>query len=145
MEGNDLLPGLFDVHTHISTLDQAQRALESGVTTVRSASVSAFQDVALRELVRQRKLLGPDVVAAGVYVTPNLEESLLAEHGPAKASAFRAPATAHRQCGRTAPKTGIGRLSLFLKGHAETLADVSIYCKSSCSTRFTSQGPIPVT
>ena len=79
LEGNYLLPGLFDVHTHISTLDQAQRALESGVTTVRSASVTAYQDVALRELVRSKKLSGPDVVAAGVYVTPNLDETLLAE------------------------------------------------------------------
>ena len=79
MEGNYLLPGLFDVHTHLSALDQAERALASGVTTVRSASVTAYQDVALRELVRQKKLIGPDVVAAGVYVTPNLEESLLAD------------------------------------------------------------------
>lgn len=79
MQGNYLLPGLFDVHTHISALDQAQRALHSGVTTVRSASVSAFQDVALRELVRSGRLAGPDVVAAGIYVTPNLDETLLAD------------------------------------------------------------------
>jgi imidazolonepropionase-like amidohydrolase len=79
LEGNYLLPGLFDVHTHISTLDQAERALASGVTTVRSASVTAYQDVALRELVRNGKIAGPDVVAAGVYVTPGLDESILAD------------------------------------------------------------------
>lgn len=78
-EGNYLMPGLFDVHTHLDTLDRAKRALESGVTTVRSASVSAFQDVALRELVRAGELAGPDVVAAGVYVTPDLGDSVLAD------------------------------------------------------------------
>ena len=79
LEQNYLLPGLFDVHTHISGVDQARRALDSGVTTVRSASVDAYQDVALRELVRAGRLPGPDVVAAGVYVTPDLEKSLLAD------------------------------------------------------------------
>ena len=79
LEDNYLLPGLFDVHTHISTLDQARRALESGVTTVRSASVTAFQDLALRELVKTGKIPGPDVVAAGVYITPDLGETILAD------------------------------------------------------------------
>lgn len=79
LEHNYLLPGLFDVHTHMSGVDQARRALDSGVTTVRSASVDAYQDVALRELVRAGRLPGPDVVAAGVYVTPDLEQSLLAD------------------------------------------------------------------
>jgi imidazolonepropionase-like amidohydrolase len=79
LEGNYLLPGMFDVHTHISALDQARRALESGVTTVRSASVSAFQDISLRELARSGEIPGPDVVAAGVYVTPNLGETVLAD------------------------------------------------------------------
>ncbi|MCH8072537.1 MAG: amidohydrolase family protein, partial [Proteobacteria bacterium] len=78
-EGNFLMPGMFDVHTHINSLAQARRALESGVTTVRTASVPAFQDVALRELVRAGRTPGPDVVAAGVFVTPNLGESVLAD------------------------------------------------------------------
>ena len=79
LEGYYLMPGLFDVHTHISTLDQAKRALDSGVTTVRNASVTAYQDVALRELVNAGRLAGPDVVASGLYVTPNLGESVLAD------------------------------------------------------------------
>lgn len=77
--GNFLMPGLFDVHTHLDTLDAAERALASGVTTVRSASVDAFQDVAFRELVRAGKVAGPDMLAAGVYVTPNLGDSILAD------------------------------------------------------------------
>jgi imidazolonepropionase-like amidohydrolase len=78
-EGNYLMPGMFDVHTHIHSLAQARRALESGVTTVRTAGVPAFQDVSLRELVKAGKIPGPDVVAAGVFVTTNLGDSLLAD------------------------------------------------------------------
>ncbi len=77
--GNYLMPGLFDVHTHLDNLTTAQRALESGVTTVRSASVSAFQDVTLRELAKAGKIPGPDVLACGVYVTPNLDQTVLAD------------------------------------------------------------------
>jgi len=77
--GNYLLPGLFDVHTHLESLEQARRALESGVTTVRTAGVPAYQDVALAALSKAGKIAGPDVVAAGVYVTPNLEETILAD------------------------------------------------------------------
>jgi imidazolonepropionase-like amidohydrolase len=42
-----------------------------GVTTVRGASVGAFEDVAIREFVRAGYLAGPDMLAAGLYVTPN--------------------------------------------------------------------------
>jgi imidazolonepropionase-like amidohydrolase len=78
-EGNFLMPGMFDVHTHINSLAQARRALESGVTTIRTASVPAFQDVSLRELAQAGKIPGPDVAAAGVFVTPNLGETVLAD------------------------------------------------------------------
>lgn len=79
LEQNYLMPGLIDAHTHIQALDQAKRALLSGVTTVRTASVPSYQDIALRELVRSGKSAGPDVVAAGVYVTPTLGETVLAD------------------------------------------------------------------
>ncbi len=78
-QGYFLMPGLVDVHTHLDNMPALQRALDSGVTTVRSASVPAFQDIGLRELVRSGALPGPDVVAAGVYVTPRLEDSILAD------------------------------------------------------------------
>jgi imidazolonepropionase-like amidohydrolase len=78
-EGNYLMPGMFDVHTHIDSVKRARQAIESGVTTVRSSSVTAFQDVALRELVRNGKIIGPEFVAAGIYITPDLGESILAD------------------------------------------------------------------
>jgi len=70
---------LIDAHTHIATLANAKRALFSGVTTVRSASVPAFQDVAMREQARAGQILAPDVLAAGVFVTPTLGETVLAD------------------------------------------------------------------
>jgi len=78
-EGNYLMPGMFDVHTHIDSVARAKQAVESGVTTVRSASVTSFQDVALRELVRSGQLAGPEFLAAGIYVTPDLGETVLAD------------------------------------------------------------------
>jgi len=77
--GNYLIPGLFDVHTHLDNPAAMRRALVSGVTTLRSAGVPAFQDVGLREMVRAGALPGPDVIAAGVYVTPDLEDSIMAD------------------------------------------------------------------
>jgi imidazolonepropionase-like amidohydrolase len=78
-EQNYLMPGLIDVHTHLNSLEQAKRALESGVTTVRTAGVAAYQDVSLRELAKAGKIPGPDVVAAGVFVTSNLADAVLAD------------------------------------------------------------------
>ena len=79
LNGMYLLPGFIDAHTHISSLDAAKRALQSGVTTARSASTSSFQDVSIREMVKARKLVGPDMIAAGIFVTPNLGETILAD------------------------------------------------------------------
>lgn len=77
--GRYVAPGMIDAHTHIASLAAARRALESGVTTVRSASTPNYQDVSIRELVKQRVIPGPDMVAAGVFVTPELGETMLAD------------------------------------------------------------------
>ena len=79
VEGNYLMPGMIDVHTHMNTIDRAQRALDSGVTTVRVAGSSAYQDIALRELVSSGRLAGPEVLASGLFVVPDLGESVLAD------------------------------------------------------------------
>lgn len=78
-EGKYMLPGLMDVHTHLDNLAAARRALETGVTTVRSASVPGFQDVALANLVKNGQIPGPDMIPCGIYVTPNLGETVLAD------------------------------------------------------------------
>lgn len=78
-QGNYAIPGMMDVHTHIDNLESAKRALLSGVTTFRTAGVSAFQDVSLRELAKSGFVAGPDVVPAGVFVTPSPGETILAD------------------------------------------------------------------
>ncbi|MEQ9425900.1 MAG: amidohydrolase family protein [Cyclobacteriaceae bacterium] len=79
LEGRYVLPGLIDAHTHISSVDEATRAMQSGVTSARSASVPAYQDVVLREMVKKGQLAGPEILAAGVFVTPKLGETVLAD------------------------------------------------------------------
>lgn len=79
LRGKYLVPGLMDAHTHLDNLAAARRALETGVTTVRSASVGSFRDVALREMSRAGYIAGPDMLAAGLFVTPNLEDAILAD------------------------------------------------------------------
>ena len=72
--GRTLVPGLIGAHTHIANLAAARRALESGVTTVRSSGVSFFADVSLRELARSGAIAGPDFLASGYHVRERLAE-----------------------------------------------------------------------
>ena len=74
-----IVPGLIDAHSHLNTLDAARRALESGVTTVRTAGVGGFADVAIRDAVRAGRLAGPDILATGVYVTPDIGDGALSD------------------------------------------------------------------
>lgn len=74
-----VLPGIIDAHAHVSTLENARRALIYGTTTIRSASVGSYADVALQRLVQEGKIAGPEVIPAGVFVQPDLGESILAD------------------------------------------------------------------
>lgn len=72
LKGRYVVPGLIDAHVHIATLSQLRAALESGVTTVRSAGVSSFADVGIRALVKQGFVAGPDMLATGYHVRPGV-------------------------------------------------------------------------
>lgn len=78
VSGKFVLPGFIDAHTHATQLSQVRRALESGVTTLRSASVGSYRDVAIGRMVAAGHLAGPDYLGAGVFVTPNIAEARLA-------------------------------------------------------------------
>jgi imidazolonepropionase-like amidohydrolase len=67
-----VVPGLIDAHVHIGSLPQLRSALESGVTTVRSAGVSNFVDVGMRDLVKKGFVAGPDMIATGYHVRPGI-------------------------------------------------------------------------
>ena len=80
VRGKFVIPGLIDAHTHIANFRAARTALESGVTTVRSAGVAHYVDVGMRELVKKGALAGPDILAAGYHVRPQLaEEAFLSD------------------------------------------------------------------
>jgi imidazolonepropionase-like amidohydrolase len=78
VSGKFVLPGFIDAHTHATQLSEVRRALESGVTTLRSASVGSYRDVAIGRMVAAGHLAGPDYLGAGVFVTPNIRDARLA-------------------------------------------------------------------
>jgi imidazolonepropionase-like amidohydrolase len=80
LKGKYVLPGLIDAHTHADNLAAFRRALESGVTTVRSAGVSNYADIGFHELVKRGAVAGPDVVTAGYHVRPQIaQEAFLSD------------------------------------------------------------------
>jgi len=72
MYGRYITPGLFEGHFHGGNVGAAQRALVSGVTTAKGASVGGYTDVSLKEMVIAGLIPGPDILPAGIYVTPEL-------------------------------------------------------------------------
>lgn len=79
IEGMFLLPGYIDSHVHIDSLAGTRRALNSGVTTARSASTSYFQDVALNALFHAGGIMGPEIIPAGTLIQKNLGETILGD------------------------------------------------------------------
>ena len=76
LEGKYVLPGLIDAHTHADNFAAFRRALESGVTTVRSAGmfVASYVDVGFQQLVKSGAVIGPDVLTAGYQIRPQMQE-----------------------------------------------------------------------
>jgi imidazolonepropionase-like amidohydrolase len=72
LRGKFVLPGLIDAHTHASDFAAFRRALESGVTTVRSAGVSHYVDVGFNQLVKNGVVAGPNVISAGYHLRPQM-------------------------------------------------------------------------
>ncbi|MER7082891.1 Imidazolonepropionase [Saccharopolyspora kobensis] len=77
--GRWVLPGLVDAHIHFNTVDEASDAVRKGATSARSGSTNFYQDIAVRELARQVPGRAPRLKAAGVFVTPDLGDTVLAD------------------------------------------------------------------
>ncbi|MER7176246.1 amidohydrolase family protein [Streptomyces mesophilus] len=77
--GKWILPGLVDAHIHLNTATEALDAVRQGATSARSGSTNFYQDIAVRELARQSPALAPRLEAAGVFVTPDLGDTILAD------------------------------------------------------------------
>jgi imidazolonepropionase-like amidohydrolase len=80
LKGRYAVPGLIDAHVHISNLRALRTALESGVTTARSAGVSYYSDVGMRELVKKGAVIGPELVASGYHVRTFIAEDAFFDH-----------------------------------------------------------------
>lgn len=83
------IPGLIDVHTHMTyywdqapgtrpgaggrmsaatvflAQENARKTLETGVTTVRDLGASDYMDIAMRELIKQGAMMGPRMFVSG--------------------------------------------------------------------------------
>jgi imidazolonepropionase-like amidohydrolase len=132
LAGKHLVPGLVDAHVHIQSLRALRTALESGVTTVRSAGVSSYVDVGMRELVRRGDIVGPDVIAAGYHVRPHLAEEAFFDH-PALARYMRGGITrseAIREAVRANLSRGVDWIKVLATeraGTAETDPRIQVY------------------
>ena len=68
-----LLPGLIDVHVHLTwddgksdaTREAAKKTLEAGFTTVRSCGAPEGADLVVRDAIERGEMVGPRVIAAG--------------------------------------------------------------------------------
>jgi imidazolonepropionase-like amidohydrolase len=113
LRGAWVVPGLIDAHAHLGVSRlwgepdsvAAQRALDRGVTTVRSmGNVPGFGDVALKERFHHGGARLPRVLAAGSWVIPVVSEDWLGDF-PAVRSLL-APATAADSALRLLPGQG---------------------------------------
>jgi len=80
LAGRYLAPGLMDVHVHIASEADARRALESGITTMRSMGTSYYADVGMRDLQRAGYATTPEYLAAGYHVRPQMAEGFFQDH-----------------------------------------------------------------
>ena len=78
-QGRWVLPGLVDAHVHVNALADAAAVLRAGATTARSGSSTFYQDVALRPLATWAPGITPRMRAAGVFVSPQLGDTVLAD------------------------------------------------------------------
>jgi imidazolonepropionase-like amidohydrolase len=70
LQGRWLLPGFVDAHTHIATIDAAERALLSGVTTARVVGDAYLESLGIRDLIHGGYVRGPELLAAGPIIRP---------------------------------------------------------------------------
>lgn len=70
LAGRYLLPGLIDAHAHIESPAAALRALQSGVTTARVLGDNYLQAIYTRDLVKQGRVPGPEMLVSPGHIRP---------------------------------------------------------------------------
>ncbi|WP_261382931.1 amidohydrolase family protein [Glutamicibacter halophytocola] len=87
--GKFVLPGFVDAHVHAQAFEDAALILSHGATTVRSGSSSFYQDIALARVPDFAPGLAPRMHAAGLFVSPDQSDSILADPDLAPLAALR--------------------------------------------------------
>ncbi|GAA1497654.1 amidohydrolase family protein [Paeniglutamicibacter kerguelensis] len=87
--GKFVLPGFVDAHVHAQAFEDAALILSHGATTVRSGSSSFYQDIALARVPHHAPGLAPRMHAAGLFVSPDQGDSILADPDLAPLAARR--------------------------------------------------------
>lgn len=77
--GKFIIPGMVDAHVHANGLEDVRLILQSGATTVRSGSSTFYQDIALASLPKWNPGLSPRMHPAGLFVSPEQGDSILAD------------------------------------------------------------------
>jgi len=66
VDGKTIVPGLWDMHTHVTQIEWAPAYLAAGVTTVRDMGNEFEFVVPLRDAIASGRALGPRILAAGL-------------------------------------------------------------------------------
>ncbi|GAB3619904.1 amidohydrolase family protein [Glutamicibacter endophyticus] len=88
-QGKFILPGFVDAHVHAQAFEDAALIVSHGATTVRSGSSSFYQDIALAKVPNYAPGLSPRMHAAGLFVSPDQSDSILADPDLAPLAALR--------------------------------------------------------
>ncbi len=70
VSGKTLVPGLWDMHTHVTQIEWAPVYLASGVTTVRDMGNEFEFITTLRDAIASKRALGPRLLLAGLVDGP---------------------------------------------------------------------------
>ena len=73
VSGKTLVPGLWDMHTHVTQIEWAPVYLASGVTTVRDMGNEFEFITPLRDAIASKRALGPRLLLAGLVDGPRAE------------------------------------------------------------------------
>jgi imidazolonepropionase-like amidohydrolase len=66
VDGKTIIPGLWDMHTHVTQIEWAPVYLGAGVTTVRDMGNEFEFLTPLRDAIASKRALGPRILAAGL-------------------------------------------------------------------------------
>ena len=66
VSGKTVMPGLWDMHTHVMQMEWAPVYLAAGVTTVRDMGNNLYFVVPFRDAIHANKTIGPRVLVAGL-------------------------------------------------------------------------------